>query len=248
MVEQIAGRARKLYEFIADEFLHALPAIAFFAIGFNLIVFSINLVLSEYLLKFGSFMVATTTALLVGKAVLVADTMPFLNRFRSAPLIQPILFKTCVYTVFVFLARLIEAYIHYMIDTGRMIGFFRFIYEQFAWHRFVFVQVWIFVLFLIFTTGAELNQLFGYGMLTKLFFTRRSSEFKMSRRQRIKTLAHLGRITERHSVDELRNPRTDAHRQMVVLLQALTEGARGRPAPAAQTSTSATNGVHTQKN
>jgi hypothetical protein len=228
-MEQAMAWTRKLFEFLTEEFLHALPAIVFFAIGFNLIVLSMNLVLSEYLLHFGNFMVATTLALLVGKAVLVADKMPFLRRFESAPLIQPILFKTCIYTVFVFIARLIEAYIHYMIDTGRMIGFFPFIYERFSWHRFAFVQIWILVLFLLFTTGLELNRLFGYGMLTKLLFMHRSSEFKLSRRQRIRTLMDLSRVTERYSLDELREPHTEAHRKLIGLVTTLAEDARARP-------------------
>ena len=229
------GRLRKVWEVIAEEFMHALPAMVFFAIGFNLIVFSMNLILSQYLLRFGSFMVATTAALIVGKAVLVADKMPFLRRFELAPLIQPILFKTCVYTVFVFIARLIEAYIHYMIDTGRLIGFFPFLYEQFSWHRFVFIQLWIFVLFFIYTTGSELNRVFGYGMLAKLFFKHRSSEYKLSRRERIRTLVQLSRITERHSIDELEDPRTAAHRKMLELLNILTADRR-RPAAAAHLS------------
>ena len=219
------SRTRKILAFIAEEFMHALPAMVFFAIGFNLIIFSMNLVLRQYFLQFGSFMVATTTALVVGKAVLVADKMPFLRRFESAPLIQPIVFKTCVYTVFVFIARLIESYIHYMIDTGRLIGFFPFLYEQFSWHRFVFVQLWIFILFLIFTTGMELNRLFGYGMLAKLFFRHRSSQFKLSRRDRIRTLVQLSRITERYSIDELGDPRTDVHHKMVELLKILAADA-----------------------
>jgi len=81
-------------------------------------------------------------------------------------------------------------------------------FGHFSWHRFVFIQLWIFVLFLIFTTGAELNRLFGYGMLATLFFTRRSSEFLLSRRQRIKTLVRLSHITERH----VRRTRAPGHR------------------------------------
>ncbi len=141
--------------------------------------------------------------------------------------------------MFVFIARLIEAYIHYMIDKGRMIGFFPFLYGQFSWQRFVFVQLWIFVLFLIFTTGLELNRLFGYGMLGRLFFTRRSSVFKLGRRQRIRTLVRLGRITERHSPEELADPGSEVHRQMVGLLQKLAKDAGGRPAVAPVSTTSA---------
>jgi hypothetical protein len=48
-------------------------------------------------------MLATTMALVVGKAVLVANVLPFLHRFDTAPLIRPILFKTIVYWAVVFL-------------------------------------------------------------------------------------------------------------------------------------------------
>jgi hypothetical protein len=112
-----------------------------------------------------------------------------------------------------------------MINTGHLIGFFPFLYERFSWHRFVFVQFWIFILFLIFTTGTELNRLFGYGMLAKLFFRHRSSQFKLSRRDRIRTLVQLSRITERHSIDELGDPRTEVHRKMVELLKILAADA-----------------------
>jgi hypothetical protein len=187
-VAESTGRRRKIGEFAADELVRALPATIFFAIGFNLIVFSTNLILDDNPLRFGGFVVATVAALVIGKAVLVAETMPFFRRFESAPLILPVLFKTCVYTLFVFIARLIEAYIHYMINEGRPIGIFSFMYEQFSsvgmpstrhlpgWHRFIFIQLWIFVLFLIYTAGSELNRLLGCRMLTKLFFTRRSSK------------------------------------------------------------------------
>src|SRR5262249_40282103 len=55
------------------------------------------LILAQYGQQFASFMIATTAALVVGKAVLVANVLPFLRRFDTAPLIQPILFKTVVY-------------------------------------------------------------------------------------------------------------------------------------------------------
>jgi hypothetical protein len=66
-------------------------------------------------------------------------------------------------------------------------------------------------------------------MLAKLFFTRRSSEFKLSRRQRINTLVRLARITEQYSPDELGDSRTEAHRKLVELLKTLAEDKRGQP-------------------
>ena len=56
-----------------------------------------NLLVAQYLVAVSIFMLATLAALVVGKAVLVANKMPWLTRYDRAPLIQPILFKTGFY-------------------------------------------------------------------------------------------------------------------------------------------------------
>src|SRR5262249_41983834 len=59
---------------IAHRFVHAfrevLPPTLFFLFSFNLIVFTTNLLVHDYWFRLSSFLVATTTALVVGKAVL----------------------------------------------------------------------------------------------------------------------------------------------------------------------------------
>ncbi len=119
--------ANRFAEIAIHEFKEIIPPTIFFGVGFNLIVFTQRIVLANYLFQFAGFMVATVAALVVGKAVLVANKMPFLHRFDDAPLIRPILFRTVIYWAFVFIARLLEGYIHYMIDEGRVMGFFRFL-------------------------------------------------------------------------------------------------------------------------
>ena len=49
---------------------------------------------------------------------------------------------------------------------------------HFTWHRFAAIQIWIFVLFLIYTSVEELNARLGDGELMKIFFTRRSPVMK----------------------------------------------------------------------
>jgi len=107
--------------FFLREFREMLPPTLFFFVGFNLILFTKRLFLADYLIQYAGFFVATTAALVVGKSVLVADAMPFLGRYDNAPLAYPILYKTIVYTLFVFVARLIEAFIHYWIE-GVVVG------------------------------------------------------------------------------------------------------------------------------
>jgi hypothetical protein len=100
-------------EFVLQEIKEALPPILFFVVGFNLVELTTQLVLDDYLARFANYLVATAAALVVGKAVLLANLFPVIRRFDTAPLIQPILFKTVVYTFVVFLVRCLEKFFEY---------------------------------------------------------------------------------------------------------------------------------------
>ncbi len=210
--------------FIIKEIREALPAIVFFAVGFNLIVLTTQLILDDYEAQFAGFMIATMTALVVGKAVLVAKLLPIMRRFDNAPLIQPILFQSVVYWVVVFVARFLEKLIEYFVHGGRVGEVPDYVAAHFSWHRFAAVQIWIFVLFLIFTAVAELNRLFGHGELFKIFFTRRSSLLKLTRRQRVRKLVELDRLTAAHGIVQISDPTSAAHAEMVGLIKALAAG------------------------
>jgi hypothetical protein len=167
--------------FLIKELKEVLPPTVFFAAGFNLIVLTVNLILADYLATFANFMVVTMTALVVGKAVLVADAMPFLRRFDMAPIIQPVLFKTFVYWAVVFLVRFLEKLVEYFFAGGTFGGIPEYVTTHFTWHRFAAIQIWIFVLFLVYTSVSELHARLGNGELMKIFFNGRSSKAKLTR-------------------------------------------------------------------
>ncbi len=217
---------QRIGAFLLKEFHHVLPPTLFFAAGFCLIVATQRLLLREYLIEVAGFMVAITSALVVGKAVLVADKMPFLRTFDNAPLIRPILFKAVVYCIFVFIARFLENVIHYVIDEGRLVGVLPYIAEQFSWSRFLFVQTWVFVLFLVYTTASEINALLGDGELRKIFFTRRTDDVKRTRRQRIRALVQLNTMLRGTSTADLHDPASPAHREAMTILDSLARGSR----------------------
>ena len=168
----------RLLAFLIKELREVVPPTVFFAVGFNLVVLTTNLILADYLVSFGTFMVATIAALVVGKSVLVANAMPFLRRFDTAPLIRPVLFKTIVYWVVVFLVRFLERLSEYFFAGGTLSEIPKYVTTHFTWHRFAAVQIWILVLFLIYNSVSELNARFGDGELIKIFFTRRSTKMK----------------------------------------------------------------------
>ena len=217
--------AHRVGSFLLTEFRHVLPPTIYFFLGFNLVLFTKKLMLEQYLIQFSGFFVATTAALVVGKVVLVVDKLPFLRRFDYAPLAVPILFKTAVYTVFVFIARLIEAWIHYHVEGGVFGGFLSQMVADFSWHRFIAVQLWMFVLFLGYVTASELNHLFGDGELRKVLFTRPSTKLKQTRRERIRLLVRLSKLTQVHGVDDLADRGTPAHAELVGILTRLASDA-----------------------
>ncbi len=226
----LAGIGRRAGSWFLHELREILPPTIFFLIGFNLIVLTTKLLVADYFVAVGSFMVATVAALVVGKAVLVANAMPFLRRFDRAPLIQPILFKTVVYWAVVFVARLLEGFLHFwLIEHNRLSDFLPHLAAIFSWYRFTAIQLWILVLFLIYVTASELNHLFGDGELRRIFFTHRRSELQLNRRQRIRELARLSRLADAHSVEEFRDPTSNAHRQLVDIVRRLARSTQTLP-------------------
>jgi hypothetical protein len=133
--------------FVIKEFRELLPTIAFFFISFNLVDLTTQLILADYQARLANFMFATTAALVVGKAVLVANVLPFLHRFDTAPLIRPILFKTVVYWAAVFVTRFLEQLIEYWIGGGTVSELPEYVAHHYSWHRFAAIQIWIFTFF-----------------------------------------------------------------------------------------------------
>jgi hypothetical protein len=226
-----AGRGAQIARRIGARLLHevreALPPTIFFFVGFNFVVLTSNLLVAQYLIGLTNFMLATMAALVVGKAVLVANKIPLLRRYDRAALIKPILFKTVFYWVIVFFARLLERFVHFVVEGNPPGDFVPYLITTFSWQRFSAISLWIFVLFLIYVTVSEFSQLFGPGELRRLFFTSRPSELQLNRRQRMRELLRLSRLMDAHSIGEFRDPASPAHRELIDVLKPLARRTEG---------------------
>jgi hypothetical protein len=85
----------RAFDWSLEQVKHVLPPTIFFFVGFNLILWTKRLILEEQGIEFSGFFTATVAALLVGKAVLVTDNLPFMRRFDGAPMIQPHFVQEC---------------------------------------------------------------------------------------------------------------------------------------------------------
>jgi hypothetical protein len=200
---------------------HALPPTIFFFVGFNLILYTKRLILQEHGIEFSGFFTSLVAALLVGKAVLVTDNMRFMRRFDGAPMLQPILFKSAIYWLCVLIVRLAEELVHFVAAGGAITDFGDHFAGQFPLARFLPIQIWLMVLFLVYVTMHELNLLFGDGELYRLFFRWRSSEAKLTRRQRIRLLTRLNRLTEANPIEAFSDRTSPVHTELVAILHQL---------------------------
>ncbi len=200
---------------------HMLPPTLYFFIAFNLVVFTTNLLTHDYWFNLTGFMLASTTALIVGKVVLIVDKVRIIDKFRGAPLIQPILYKTVFYGIVVTIVRFLERILHFVFDPRGFDAAAEAALLDFSWHRFVAVQVWIFVCFLLYVTASELNALVGDGQLRRLFFHHRSSEYRLTRRQHIRALMEISQLARDTPHEKLLDPATPQGSRLVALIDRL---------------------------
>jgi len=152
------------------EMRHIVPPTIYFFCAFNVIVLTTNLLARDYFFALSNFLTVTLLALLVGKAVLVANKVRAIDRFHNAPLIKPILYKTIFYGLVVTLLRVIEQLVHFAFDSDGFGVAFREAIDAFTWRRFVAIQIWLFVCFLIYVTVIEISRALGPDKLKQLVF------------------------------------------------------------------------------
>jgi hypothetical protein len=88
------------------------------------------------------------------------------------------------------------------------------------------ISLWLLALFLIYVTGSEFTHLFGPSELRRLFFTSRPSELQLNRRQLIREFLRLSRLLDTHPISEFRDANSQAHQELIDILEPLARGNR----------------------
>ncbi len=200
---------------------HLLPPVIYFFIAFNLISFTTHAAVQNIWFDLPNFVLATTTALVVAKVVLVVDKVRLIDKYRGGPLIWPILYKSVFYSIVVLIVRIAEKVVAFAIDTGGFGPAFWNSILDFTWHRFVAVHLWIFVCFLVYVTATEFNALVGQGQLFRLFFHHRTSEYGLTRQQHIRSLMEFSRLAESTPRELLLDPATPQGSRLGAIVDAL---------------------------
>lgn len=155
--------------FFAREFKHMLPPTIFFIISFNLLVLTTEMLNEGAAASLAAHLAATFAAMVCGKAVLVADKLPFFNRYPEHPLIWNTLWKTALYVAVTFAFRLLEKLVS--AATGDY-GFAAGLAEEashFEWSRFIAIQLWLVILFFAYSAFGELTNQIGRERILQMF-------------------------------------------------------------------------------
>jgi hypothetical protein len=126
--------------------------------------------LQQYGIETPTFIAITIGALLVAKVVLIADLVPFVNRFPEKPLMYNVLWKTGIYLIAAFLVRYIEHLIPFVRHYGDLALANRHLFAELVWAQFWFVQIWLLVLFFLYCTMRELIRVLGRERVRVIFF------------------------------------------------------------------------------
>ena len=160
----------KLSAKLKEEFFALLPPTIYFFVALHIAAFIHVLMLK------GSGMTPMTTvsiavaALILGKAVLIADLLPFINRFPQHPLIYNIAWKTSIYL----LVSILIHYLEHLIDFWRQAGSFvagnKKLMAEMVWPHFWAVQIVLLVLIVMYCMIHELARVLGKEKMLRIFF------------------------------------------------------------------------------
>ena len=84
---------------LKEEFFKILPPTIYFFVALHIVMFIRVLMLEGTGLSPSSSISIAVAALILGKAVLIADMLPLINRFPNKPLIYNVAWKTVIYLV-----------------------------------------------------------------------------------------------------------------------------------------------------
>jgi len=161
---------KRIFEKIKEEFLAIIPPTIFFFIALHIVALIHVLMLKGTGVATTTSMSIAVGALLLGKAVLIADLMPLINRFPYHPLIYNVAWKTLIYVVLATFLHYLEQLIDFSRHAGSIIAGNRELWAQTVWPRFWAIEIILLVLILMYCTMHELVRVIGKEKVKRIFF------------------------------------------------------------------------------
>ncbi len=160
----------KFAKTIKHEFAELIPPTLYFFVILHIVALIRALMTRNTGIDLSTTTSVTVAALILGKAVLLANHMPFINRYPEEPLIWNVCWKTLLY----FLVALFIHYLEHLYDFWKVApGFMEAnqkLLAEIVWPHFWAIQILLGVLIFLYCVVSELSRVIGPDKLRKIFF------------------------------------------------------------------------------
>ena len=160
----------KLSTKLKEEFFKLLPPTIYFFVALHIVAFVRVLMLEKTGIAPSSSISIAVAALILGKAVLIADMLPMINRFPNKPLIYNIAWKTVIYLLLSAVIHYLERLIDFWRETGGFVAGNQKLLAEIIWPHFWAIQIILFVLIAMYCTVHELVRVIGREKALRIFF------------------------------------------------------------------------------
>jgi hypothetical protein len=142
----------------------------FFFVALHIVAFVRVLMLKGTGISPLSSMSVAVAALILGKAVLIADMLPMINRFPNKPLIYNVAWKTLIYLLMATFIHYLERLIDFWRQAGGLVAGNKKLLAEIVWPHFWAIQIILFVLIVMYCTMHELVRVIGREKVLRIFF------------------------------------------------------------------------------
>ena len=160
----------KLSTKLKEEFFKLLPPTIFFFVALHIVMFIRVLMLEGTGIAPSSSVSIAVAALILGKAVLIADMLPLINRFPNKPLIYNVAWKTVIYLLISAVIHYLERLFYFWRQTGGFVAGNQKLLSEIVWPHFWAIQIILFVLIAMYCTVHELVRVIGREKVLRIFF------------------------------------------------------------------------------
>jgi hypothetical protein len=160
----------KVFEKIKEEFLAMLPPTIFFFIALNVVAFIRVLMLKGTGIPVSTPIQVAVAALVLGKAVLIADMLPFVNRYPEKPLFFNVAWKTAIYFLVALVFHYLEHLISFWREAGGLVAGNEKLLAEIVWPHFWAIQIFLVVMIFNYCVIHELARVLGPKRLWRMFF------------------------------------------------------------------------------
>jgi hypothetical protein len=155
---------------LKEELFKLLPPTIYFFVALHIVAFVRVLMLKRTGLAPSSSISFAVAALILGKAVLIADMLPLINRFPHKPLIYNIAWKTVIYLSISALIHYLERLFDFWREAGGFVAGNQKLLSEMIWPHFWAIQIILFVLIAMYCTVHELVRVIGKEKALRIFF------------------------------------------------------------------------------